>query len=109
MHLTIKLSAPGSTTVILYWSVFLRPGYLLFRLYWTRLHDFPVTPISPPTSKNSSIGFLFSTRIEYKVLLIVLMVQIGVAPKYPRDAIRLPTSASSLRPLRELTTLPQPL
>src|SRR6218665_3787940 len=40
-----------------------------------------------------------STRIEYKVLLIILKAQMGVAPKYLRDSIRLPTSASSLRPL----------
>src|SRR6218665_3668742 len=39
-----------------------------------------------------------STRIEYKVLLIVLKAQMGVAPKYLRDVIRLPTSATSLRP-----------
>src|SRR6218665_2611165 len=44
----------------------------------------------------------FSIRIEYKVLLIVLKAQMGVAPKYLRDAIRLPTSATSLRPLRSL-------
>src|SRR6218665_2238412 len=43
-----------------------------------------------------------STRIEYKVLLIVLKAQMGVAPKYFRDAIRLPTSATSLRPLRSM-------
>src|SRR6218665_3392767 len=43
-----------------------------------------------------------STRIEYKVLLIVLKAQMAVAPKYLRDAIRLPTSASSFRPLRSL-------
>src|SRR6218665_3396027 len=42
------------------------------------------------------------TRIEYKGLLIVLKAQMGVAPKYLRDAIRLPTSVSSLRPLRSL-------
>src|SRR6218665_345418 len=42
-----------------------------------------------------------STRIECKVLLIVLKAQMRVAPKYLRDAIRLPTSASSLRPLRQ--------
>src|SRR6218665_207803 len=30
-----------------------------------------------------------STRIEYKVLLIVLKAQMGVAPKHLRDAIRL--------------------
>src|SRR6218665_38819 len=29
-----------------------------------------------------------STRIEYKVLLIVLKAQMGVAPKYLRDVIR---------------------
>src|SRR6218665_2201596 len=43
-----------------------------------------------------------STCIEYKVLLIVLKAQMGVAPKYLRDAIRLPTSATSLRPLRSM-------
>src|SRR6218665_3563745 len=43
-----------------------------------------------------------STRIEYKVLLIVLKAQMGVAPKYLRDAIRVPTSATSLRPLRSM-------
>src|SRR6218665_3767869 len=43
-----------------------------------------------------------STRIEYKVLLIVLKAKMGVAPKYLIDAIRLPTSASSLHPLRSL-------
>src|SRR6218665_283838 len=37
-----------------------------------------------------------------KVLLIVLKAQMGVAPKYLRDAIRLPTSATSLRPLRSM-------
>src|SRR6218665_3253272 len=43
-----------------------------------------------------------STQIECKVMLIVLKAQMGVAPKYLRDTIRLPTSASSLRPLRSL-------
>src|SRR6218665_2939209 len=43
-----------------------------------------------------------STRLEYKVLLIVLKAQMGVEPKYLRDAIRLPTSATSLRPLRSM-------
>src|SRR6218665_2753165 len=42
------------------------------------------------------------SRIEYKVLLIVIKAQMGVAPKYLRDAIRLLTSVSSLRPLRSL-------
>src|SRR6218665_1350721 len=43
-----------------------------------------------------------STRIEYKVFLIVLKAQMGVAPKYLCDVIRLPTSATSLRPLRSM-------
>src|SRR6218665_2455715 len=43
-----------------------------------------------------------STRIKYKVLLIVLKAQMEVAPKYLCDAIRLPTSASSLRSLHSL-------
>src|SRR6218665_3516320 len=43
-----------------------------------------------------------STRIEYKVLLIVLKAQMGVAPKYLRDVILLPTSATSLRPLHSM-------
>ena len=186
----MHLSAPGSTTVIIYWSVFLRPGYLPFRLYWTQLHDslpdFPfhsfihsdyfysasssplllrsapdtarilcqsftpkrhrqlwvnlstslaqgpstwrlkresnprpsgwklstqpmrhqvprpggVTPISPSCINLHWLPI--STRIEYKILLIVLKAQMGVAPKYLHDAIRLPTSASSLHPLRSL-------
>src|SRR6218665_1673995 len=40
-----------------------------------------------------------SSCIEYKVLL---KFQMGVSPKYLRDAIRLPTSVSSLRRLRSL-------
>src|SRR6218665_419712 len=43
-----------------------------------------------------------STRIEYKVFLIFLKAQMKVASKYIRNVIRLPTSASSLRPLRSL-------
>jgi len=43
-----------------------------------------------------------STCIEYKVLLIVLKAQMGVAPKYLHDAIRLPTSATSIRLLRSM-------
>src|SRR6218665_3032549 len=54
-------------------------------LYFVHLHWLPI-----------------STRIEYKVLLIVLKAQMGVAPKYLRDVIRLPTSASSLPPLCSL-------
>ena len=105
--LSTHFSDPGLTIVILYWSVFLRPGYLPFRLYWTQLHDslpdFPVTPISPTTSRNISIGFQSLLALNnYKVLLIVLKAQMGVAPKYYRDAIRLPTSATSLRPLRSM-------
>src|SRR6218665_1048694 len=53
-------------------------------------------------TKEHLHGLPISTRIEYKVLLIVLKAQMGVAPKYLRDAIRLQTSASSLRPLRSL-------
>src|SRR6218665_81257 len=51
---------------------------------------------------TSTLASNLYIRIEYKVLLIVLKAQMGVAPKYLRDAIRLPTSASSLRPLRSL-------
>ena len=56
---------------------------------------------------TSLIGFQsdwlpISTRIEYKGLLIVLKAPMGMAPKYLRDAIRLPTSASYLRPLCSL-------
>jgi len=43
-----------------------------------------------------------STHTEYKVRLVVLKAQIGVASKYIRDAIRLPTAASSLRALSSL-------
>src|SRR6218665_3234098 len=38
-----------------------------------------------------------------KVLLSLLKAQMRAAPKYLRDAIRLPTSATSLRPLRSWT------
>src|SRR6218665_1292210 len=49
-----------------------------------------------------SIGFKSLLALNTKVLLIVLKAQMKVAPKYLCDAIRLPTSASSLRPLRSL-------
>ena len=52
-----------------------------------------------PYIKESLHWLQISTRIEYTctVVLIVLKAQMGVAPKYIIDAIRLPTSASSLR------------
>src|SRR6218665_12869 len=59
-----------------------------------------VTPISPSCINLHWLPI--STRIEYKILLIVLKAQMGVAPKYLHDAIRLPTSASSLHPLPSL-------
>src|SRR6218665_2430391 len=43
-----------------------------------------------------------STRIEYKVLLIVLKTKMEVALKYLHDAIRPPTSATSLHFLRSM-------
>jgi hypothetical protein len=39
-------------------------------------------------------------RIQFKVLALVLKSQLGLAPKYMRDLIRCPHSATSLRPLR---------
>ena len=41
-----------------------------------------------------------SARIQLKVLILVLMSQMGLAPKYPCDQILRPISATSLRPLR---------
>ena len=90
-----------STTVILCWSVFLRPSIChsdcTHRGCATNCQTSPLLP------------YIFlhhwlpiSTRIDYKVLLIFLKAQMGVAPKYLCDAIRLPTSASSLHPLRSL-------
>src|SRR5688572_8826226 len=43
-----------------------------------------------------------SDRIQFKVLALVLKSKLGLAPKYPRDVIRPPLSASSHRPLRSL-------
>src|SRR6218665_350112 len=39
----------------------------------------------------------FTTRIEFKVLFLILKNQFGSAPKYLCDHIRSPFSASSLR------------
>src|SRR6218665_608732 len=39
----------------------------------------------------------FTTRIEFKVLFLVLKSQLGCAPKYLCDQIQPPISASSLR------------
>src|SRR6218665_4049436 len=44
----------------------------------------------------------FTTRIEFKVLFLVLKSQLGCAPKYLCDHIRPPISASSLRRLRSV-------
>src|SRR6218665_997036 len=77
-----------------------KTGYLPFRLYSTwlcnSLPDFPVTPIYLLTLRDISIGFqsLYSHLIQS-------------APYCPnegatRDATRVPTSASSLRPPRSL-------
>src|SRR6218665_1255387 len=67
------------------------------------LPDFPVTTIIISSYIKDHVHWLpISTRIEYKVLLIVLKAQMGVAPKYLRDAIRLTISVSSLRPLRSM-------
>jgi hypothetical protein len=43
-----------------------------------------------------------SDRIQFKVLALVLKSKLGLAPKYLRDVIRPPLSASSHRPLRSL-------
>ena len=74
--MSTHLSAPELTIVILYWSVFLRPGDLPFRLYWMQLHDslpdFLVTPISPTTSRNISIGFQSLLALNIKFCLLFL-------------------------------------
>ena len=41
-----------------------------------------------------------SVRIQFKVLILVLKSQMGLAPKYLCDQIHRPLSATSLRPLR---------
>jgi len=96
----MPLSAPGSITVILCWSVFLRPDYLPFRLFSTRLIA-RLSPLLPYIflHQGTSPVLPISTRIEYQVLHIVFKAQMGVAPNYLCDAIRIPTSASSLCPL----------
>src|SRR6218665_2625601 len=69
------------------------------------LPDFLVTPISPTTSRNISIGFQSLLALNIKFCLLFLRSKMGVAPKYLRDAIRLPTSTTSLRPLRSMDTV----
>src|SRR6218665_3005482 len=66
------------------------------------LPDFLVTPISPTTSRNISIGFQSLLALNIKFCLLFLRPKWGVAPKYIRDAILLHTSDSSLRLLRSL-------
>src|SRR6218665_683144 len=68
------------------------------------LPDFPATPLHSCYIKEHLHWIPISNHIEYKVLLIVLKAQMGGAPKY-LDAIRLPSSASSLRPLSSLETV----
>src|SRR6218665_814925 len=88
--LSTYLAAPGLTIVILYLSVFLRPGYLPFRLLNAAARLIARLPRYSHISyyiKEHLHWLPISTRIEYKVLLIVLKAQMGVAPKYLRDAI----------------------
>ena len=46
-----------------------------------------------------------ASRIQYKVLLLVLRTQLGLAPKYLCDLMRKPLSAVSSRPLRSADRL----
>ena len=48
---------------------------------------------------------LVASRIQYKVLLLVLRTQLGLAPKYLCDLMRKPLSAVSSRPLRSADRL----
>ena len=48
---------------------------------------------------------LVASRIHYKVLLLVLRTQQGLAPKYLCDLMRKPLSAVSSRPLRSADRL----
>src|SRR6218665_2066328 len=57
---------------------------------------FPLPPQPPPTSRNISIDFQSLLALNIKFCLLFLR------PKYLHDAIRLPTSASSLCPLCSL-------
>ena len=43
-----------------------------------------------------------SDRTEFKIIALVLKSKLGVAPKYLRDQIHSPLSATSHRPLRSL-------
>ena len=46
-----------------------------------------------------------ASRIQYKVLLLVLRTQLGLAPKYLCDLMRKPLSAVPSRPLRSADRL----
>ena len=62
----------------------------------------------PPWSHISSFMFHhlhwlpLTARIQLKILTLIYRSYSGYAPKYLRDLIRLPISATSLRPLRSL-------
>ena len=53
-------------------------------------------------STNCTPWLPLSDRIQFKVLALVLKSKLGLAPKYLRDVIRPPLSATSHRPLRSL-------
>jgi len=105
--LSPPLSLPLSSThlsvleliiVTLYSMASLKFDYLLFRLSSMPTPDqllvFPVSLTSLLWHNN------FTTRIEFKVLFLVLKSQLGSAPTYLCDHMRLPIFSSSLRPRR---------
>src|SRR6218665_2913565 len=60
-------------------------------------------PTSLPSSMTNHRHWLpLIARIQLKVLTLIYLSHIGQAPRYLRDLIRLPSSATSLRPLRSL-------
>src|SRR6218665_3469066 len=74
LHWSMHLSAPGLTIVILYLSVFLRPGYLPFRLLNAAARLIARLPRYYHISsyiKEHLHWLPISTHIEHKVLLIV--------------------------------------
>ena len=75
--LYMHLSAPGSTTVILYWSVFLSPLQTVLNAAACLILHIPHYFHISSYIKDHLHWLPISTRIEYKVLLIVLKAQMG--------------------------------
>src|SRR5688572_25038012 len=99
-------SALGLITVILFWLVSQRFVFLLFSLFLMLQPDLWPDSLAHPTSLHSCLttftGSLLLLGFSSYILSLIYRSFTGQAPKYLCDLIRLPASATSLRPLRSL-------